>query len=56
MLAYAEAHPGEVVGAQEELSRRAIARLIRDENALRRATKSPSRYRVTRQELAETPF
>jgi hypothetical protein len=56
MLSYAEEHPNEVVDAQEELSRREIARLIWEESALRRAMKSPARSRATREELAAIPF
>ncbi len=56
LLLYAERHPDEVVEAQEELSRREIARLIREESALRRAMKSPKRYKPTSQELAAIPF
>jgi len=56
MLAYAEEHPSEVVDAQEDLSRREIARLIREESALRRAMRSPRRYKPTAEELAAIPF
>ncbi len=56
MLAYAEEHPNEVVDAQEELSRREIARLVREESALRRAMRSPRRYKPTAEELSAIPF
>ncbi len=56
LMEYAERHPDEVVDAQEELSRREIARLIREESALRRAMKSPRRYKPTPEELAAIPF
>ena len=55
-LHYAEEHPGEVVDAQEELSQREIARLIREEASLRHAMRSPRRYRPSPAELAAVPF
>ncbi len=55
-LAYAEEHPGEVVDAQEELSRKEIARLIREERELGRAVRSARRYKATPEELASIPF
>jgi hypothetical protein len=55
-LHYAGENPAEVIDAQEELSRREIARLIREEHALRRAIHEPGRYRVTAAELAAIPF
>jgi hypothetical protein len=56
MLLYAEEHPNEIVDAQEELSRREIARLIREEASLARAVRSPGRYKATPAELAAIPF
>ncbi len=56
LLHYAEEHPGEVVDAQEELSQREIARMIREEASLRHAMRSPRRYRPSSAELAAVPF
>jgi len=56
MLLYAEQHPNEVVDAQEDLSRREIARLVREEASLRHAMRSPRRYKPTAEELAAIPF
>ncbi len=56
MLSWAQEHANEVVDAQEELSRRESARLIREESALRRAIRSPRRYKPTAEELAAIPF
>ncbi len=55
-LHYAEEHPGEVVDAQEAISQREVARLIREEAALERSMRSPQRYRATPAELAAVPF
>jgi hypothetical protein len=55
-LHYAEENPAEVVDAQEELSRRELARLVREEHTLKKALRDPNRYRVTAAELAAVPF
>jgi hypothetical protein len=55
-LRWAEEHPNEVIDAQEELSRREIARLIREEAALHRATRQPRRYKPSAAELSAIPF
>jgi len=55
-MLYAEENPHEVVDAQEGLAQREIARLIREEHALRRAMRHPRRYKPTAAELAAVPF
>jgi hypothetical protein len=56
MLHYAEEHPDEIVEAQEDLSRREIARLVREEAELASAMRSPRRYKPSAAELAAIPF
>ncbi len=51
-----EEAPHELVEAQEELSQREIARLIREQRALEDAMRSPRRHKVTPAELADIPF
>lgn len=55
-LKYAEENPHEIVDAQEEISQREIARLIREEYSMRHAMRSAKRYSPTRAELAAIPF
>jgi hypothetical protein len=55
MLHYAEENPNEVIDAQEQLSRREIARLVREEHGLRRAIRESYRP-PTAAELAAIPF
>ena len=55
-LAYAEENPNEVIDAQEALSQREIAKLLREQHALEHAMRSPRRYRPTAAELAAIPF
>jgi hypothetical protein len=55
-MQYAEENPHEVVDAQEAISQREIARLIREEAALRHAMRTPRRYKPTAAELAAIPF
>jgi len=55
-IEWVESHPQDLVEAQEELSRREIAKLLREERALAQAMRSPRRYKPTAEELASIPF